>query len=607
MTLLLRMGLAGAVLAGVVTVVRALALHRMPKGALLALWALALARFLLPVTVPAPFSAYTLASAVVVSEAAVARKAAPVSPAPPEALPVVTEGQAAPSAGPLPVLPLVWAMGTAGCALFFLSVSLRCRREFRSSLPVTQAVVGEWLAAHPLRRAVTARACDRISAPLTFGIFRPVILLPKGFDYSDSRQLDLVLTHEWVHIRRFDGLTKLLIVSAVCLHWWNPMAWVLYVLFNRDLELACDEAVVHRCGSRAEYARALIRLEERKSGLAPFSSSFSRNAMEERILAIMKTKKITRRTAALSAAAVFAVGALFATSAAVGPGAVTTASIRDTGDGPAYPFPISRVNWDGERELLESFEPFGISYDSDGKICFNGERVRWFWDGYEIWEDGTLLGWSMRYEYLDEDGTVDVRTLHGTICNSDGSRDLYGPLIDIVAYSQEEFDSRTCESIRRTSEATTMADDAVLVEDDASPGTGEIEVIYADETAVQEVTGVFTDSVETVYEGTAVKAQGSGPELSAAAEGTYTTGSGDTALGRTFAEIFAGYRAYGITCREKDAVREVFYNGEPVAQFVDIRPDGSVFTFSPIGGAPGTLTVRTVYDSAGRLTGVEPV
>lgn len=665
---LLEMSLTGAVLVTVVTVVRALILHRLPKGTLLALWGLALARFLLPFSLPFPVSAYTLGrlgAAAVVSQTAAGTVSALPSPSSPalSPTPAAVAGNPVPLAEPFPLLPLVWEAGSIGVALFFAAVSFRCRGEFQFSLPAQAQAVRDWQAAHPLRRPVSVRISDRVSAPLTYGLLRPVILLPEGFDCSDARQLDHVLTHEWVHIRRFDGLWKLLTAAAVCLHWWNPLAWVLYVLFSRDLELACDEAVVRRCGGRADYARSLIWLEEQKSGLAPFCSNFNHNAMEERIFAIMKMKKMTRRTAAASAATVFAVGALFATSAAVGTEDTQYALPDDWNGGgaPAYWYPVAQVDWAGERELLESFEAHGISYDSEGHMYFEGERVRWFWDGYEIWEDGTLLGWSMRYEYLDKEGTVDVRTLHGVIDNGDGSLDYYGPLVDIVAYSQQEFDSRTYESIRRNSvgavtdadailtedeaqsggRVATVEDDAVLTEAEAHPGgqtaaveddthlysgsasggvtsevtenvalTEDVSVMQVQEGPVEVYRGGVPDSgsvSETEYLVQGGKASAVMEQAAVSAEATGTTSRGEAAKGRTFEEIFAQYRSYGITYREKDGIRELFYNGEPVAHFADIQPDGSAFTFESNGGTLGILRVQTVYDKAGKLAGVQPV
>ena len=95
------------------------------------------------------------------------------------------------------------------------------------------------------------------------------------------------------------------------------MVWVMYILFNRDLELACDECVIHRFGnnSKSTYAHTLISMEEQKSGFMPFCNNFSKNAIEERITAIMKTKKTTIVMLVASAIVIIGVTGTFATSA----------------------------------------------------------------------------------------------------------------------------------------------------------------------------------------------------------------------------------------------------------------------------------------------------
>lgn len=91
-------------------------------------------------------------------------------------------------------------------------------------------------------------------------------------------------------------------VSALCIHWFNPLVWCMYILCNRDIELACDERVVHQFGenTKSTYALILIGMEAQKSGLIPFSNNFSKNAIEERITAIMKMKKLTTLSCVLA-------------------------------------------------------------------------------------------------------------------------------------------------------------------------------------------------------------------------------------------------------------------------------------------------------------------
>lgn len=314
----LHMSIAGAAMILAITVIRALAINRVPKKTFLALWGAVLLRLLIPFSLPSRLSIYAL----------LARKTTAVMPDTP-----VTALKAAPAMQALSASPqlgkvngaaisgwgLVWAVGLLACAAVFAVAYWKCYWEFQTSLPVDNAVCRRWLQAHPLRRAMTIRQSDRISSPLTFGMLRPVILMPKKTDWQDERTLQYVLEHEFVHIRRFDMLSKLLLIAAACVHWFNPLVWVMYVLANRDLELSCDESVVRHFGggTRAAYANVLISMEETKSGFAPLCNHFSKSAIEERITAIMKIKKTTVLSLAAAAALVAGTVTAFATSAPI--------------------------------------------------------------------------------------------------------------------------------------------------------------------------------------------------------------------------------------------------------------------------------------------------
>lgn len=269
---LLQMSLAGGVMILVITVIRALAIERLPKKTFLALWAAALARLLAPVSLPSALSIYSLLARR--APAAAEWTAVPALPDLPAetgaaAAAAAQQTASAPAAQP-PVRTIVWAVGAAVCAVVFAAAYGRCCREFRASFPVESEVTRRWLQSHPLRRTVAIRQSGRISSPLTFGVLRPVILVPKKTDWTDETALRYVLEHEFVHIQRFDVLSKLLLIAAVCVHRFNPLVWVMYVLANRDLELSCDETVLRRFGGdvRAAYARVLIRMEAARGGTA---------------------------------------------------------------------------------------------------------------------------------------------------------------------------------------------------------------------------------------------------------------------------------------------------------------------------------------------------
>ena len=328
---LLRMSFSGGVLILAIIVLRALALHRLPKRTFLVLWAVAVLRLLVPFSVSSVFSIYSLAREWgPVLEEPVAAPAVPASPVLPAVenqpeIPSVRMPSAAPTAPvtaesgtPFPLQQTVWLAGVVLCGLFFLITYLRCCREFRTALPLEEGILGDWPATHRLRRPLTLRQTDRIATPLTYGIFHPVILLPSHTDWQDTASLPHILEHEYVHVQRFHALAKLVLAAAACVHWFNPLVWCMYVLANRDMELSCDEAVVQQLGieRRSGYAKTIISMEERKSGLAPFTSAFSKNAIEERIVAIMKIKKHSLAAVLAAVVLICGISAVFATSAA---------------------------------------------------------------------------------------------------------------------------------------------------------------------------------------------------------------------------------------------------------------------------------------------------
>ena len=188
---------------------------------------------------------------------------------------------------------ILWLVGVLLLALYFSISYLRSMRKFRMSVPDNTPYIREWLNAHQIVRPIEVRSSDLISSPLTYGILHPVILLPKKLDRNDQAALQYVLTHEYVHIRRFDAITKILFAAVLCIHWFNPLVWGMYVLANRDTELSCDAWVIRMTGvkNRSSYALMLIKMEERRNGMSALWNHFGKNAISERIEAIMKFKK----------------------------------------------------------------------------------------------------------------------------------------------------------------------------------------------------------------------------------------------------------------------------------------------------------------------------
>ena len=308
-----------------VVIVRAIALYRLPKTSFLALWGIVVARMLIPFSVTSKWSVYNL----FVSVQSPAGGSVPVEPpvaawGDPVQLPglVLPGDTGAPStalaAGSLSPLEALWLVGMAVLFALFALMLVRNYWALRNAVPVTgNDFVTEWRGKYRLVRPLEIVQSDRVTSPATLGILRPRIVFPQQMDMDDGRLIRYILVHEYFHIRRFDMLWKLLALCAVCVHWFNPLAWVMLFLLNRDLELSCDEMVLRHFGGtdRAAYAHSLIDMAERNRAFS-IASYFSKNAVEERIIAVMKYKKSSLLALALVLALAVGMTTAFATGAA---------------------------------------------------------------------------------------------------------------------------------------------------------------------------------------------------------------------------------------------------------------------------------------------------
>ncbi len=275
------MSLTGSVVILCVLAVRLL-LKKAPKKFAYALWAVVLFRLLCPVSLPAPVSVLEVVQPEVTVQNGFATQVhylpappsqpvaevTPVSPAPAAPKP------AAPSLSAKDIAVWVWAAGAA--AMMGLSVYqyLRLKRTLRRAVPLQGNVY----------------LTGSIPTPFVLGIFQPKIYLPTGVTMAER---PYILAHERCHIRRCDHILKLLAYGALCLHWFNPLVWVAFLLAGKDMEMSCDEAVIRQMGPgiRADYAAALLRLSTGKPILAPSPLAFGEGNTKGRIIHMSQWKK----------------------------------------------------------------------------------------------------------------------------------------------------------------------------------------------------------------------------------------------------------------------------------------------------------------------------
>ncbi len=182
------------------------------------------------------------------------------------------------SANPLqlvvPVLALVWAVGVAVLAAYTAFSWLGLRRR------LAQAVL--------LRDNIYQS--ERVVSPFVFGLARPGIYLPFSLDLGT---MEHVIAHEQAHITRRDHWWKPLGFAITAVYWFNPLLWVAYFLFCRDIELACDERVVRGMdpARRADYAQALLRCSAGPRRLAACPLAFGEADVKNRVKQALYYKK----------------------------------------------------------------------------------------------------------------------------------------------------------------------------------------------------------------------------------------------------------------------------------------------------------------------------
>ena len=279
----------------------------------------------------------------------------------------------------------VWIFGTAGLLLFgIIGYFAVLKKTNFESVPYTKNI----------------RLSDFFKTPIVCGLFQPKIILPMNFDLDDKAKVESVIAHECTHIRRGDNFWRLLASFTLYVHWFNPLVWICYNAFIRDMEVSCDEEVLAKAKKdiRAEYAESLVALSG--SGTNPLYGgvlSFGESGIKERVKCIMNFKKATVFILIICAMAALALGVIFLTNPSMKEtskyyeismeksealifdkekGVDVSAKIRNISDVPIYVYPeIELYFYEGDTWMF-----FGNYYPSEGTVVLTPG------------EDGVLCG-----------------------------------------------------------------------------------------------------------------------------------------------------------------------------------------------------------------------
>lgn len=152
-----------------------------------------------------------------------------------------------------------------------------------------------------------------VDSPFVFGVVKPNIYLPMHMDEGTAAY---VIAHECAHLARRDHWWKVLGYLVLALHWFNPLVWVAYILFCRDIELACDEKVVKGLdgAARADYSQALLSCAAPKRAVAACPLAFGEGNIKTRVKSALHYKKPAFWVAAAAVLAVVIMAVCFLTN-----------------------------------------------------------------------------------------------------------------------------------------------------------------------------------------------------------------------------------------------------------------------------------------------------
>ena len=402
-----------------------LLLKKAPKIFSYALWAVVLFRLLCPVSITTGFSLLGLFDAPVTETTTHTTEVEYIpqdvvhTPAPEVKLPVPDVNQsvnealpqgdeqtaADPLEAPVALATLVWLAGIGVLAAYSVVSLLRLRRKLVGAVPLRENI---YLA-------------DYIESPFVMGIFRPEIYLPSSL--SEQEQAYIIL-HEQHHIRRLDHVIKGVAFLALCIHWFNPLVWVAFILSSKDMEMSCDEAVVKKLGEeiRADYSASLLSLATGRRIIAGTPLAFGEGDTKSRIKNLLNWKKpkvwITVLAAVVCVAVVAACAANPQGMHAETPGD-TSAMTGQFASMEEY----AQRTMDGKK-TAHYYRPDG----TEATANVTGTKLAWLEKQGEVEglaPEGTLEAWTFNY-LVQVDVDPEQIMLVGGMYEEDGWYDLEG-------------------------------------------------------------------------------------------------------------------------------------------------------------------------------------
>jgi len=177
----------------------------------------------------------------------------------------------------------VWIAGLAIMLIYGVVSYVRLKQRMKSAIRVDDGIY----------------ETDKIQTPFVLGIIKPKVFIPFNLSIQER---EYIIRHEQTHIRRCDHIIKFAAYFILCLHWFNPLTWVAFLLMGADMEMSCDERVLKEMGTetKKEYSRSLLSLSANRRMIGGSPLAFSEGGLKSRIKHVLNFKKTSKIVVAIA-------------------------------------------------------------------------------------------------------------------------------------------------------------------------------------------------------------------------------------------------------------------------------------------------------------------
>ena len=307
------------------------------------------------------------------------------------------------------VVPWVWLIGVAVMGIYALVSYLRLAGRVRASVRIKDRLY----------------ICDNVSSPFILGLFRPKIYLPSDLVQPAT---DYVLAHERAHLRRGDHLWKPLGYALLTVYWFNPLCWLAYILFCRDMEQACDEAVIKNMTQKDKkaYSAALLQCSMPRSAIAACPVAFGEVSVKQRIRGVLNYRRPTLWVVAASAVLCMVLAACFLTD----PVEANQAEAEATESAELQEYPLYSSPSEGSRTVYQ------LLPGEDYTIIRTEPIGDHLW-AYVECQDGKTFGWMI----LGTEEAAFAKTSEAAIETPKPDGDYITYPREVIVYSAPDHDS----------------------------------------------------------------------------------------------------------------------------------------------------------------------